>query len=116
MQYLIDLTPNESRNEHWERQHKLCSPCVINYDFIGKYDTLKSDAARALELMGASDVITFPEKRKKPLEGLDTKALMKTYFSMISEEKFLQWRHAYDEDYEILGFHKPTYLEVIGSV
>ena len=116
VQYLIDLTPNESRNEHWERQHKLCSPCVINYDFIGKYDTLKSDAARALELMGASDVITFPEKRKKPLEGLDTKALMKTYFSMISEEKFLQLRHAYDEDYEIFGLHKPTYLEVIGSV
>ena len=88
---------------------------MINYDFIGKYDTLKSDAARALELMGASDVITFPEKRKKPLEGLDTKALMKTYFS-ISEEKFLQLRHAYDEDYEIFELHKPTYLEVIGSV
>ena len=85
---------------------------MINYDFIGKYKygTLKSDAARALELTGASDVATFPEKLKKPLEGLDTKALMKTFFSMISEEKFLQLRHAYD------GFHKPTYSEVLGSV
>ena len=89
---------------------------MINYDFIGKHNSLKSDAARALEFMGASDVVTFPEKRKKPPEGLDAKALMKTYFSMISEEKFFQLRHAYDEDYEIFGFHKPTYSEVIGSV
>ena len=69
VKYLIDLPPNKERNEHWKRQHKLCSPCVINYDFVGKYDTLKSDAARALEIMGASDVVTFPENRKKP-EGL----------------------------------------------
>ena len=55
-------------------------------------------------------------KLEKPPEGLVTKALMKTYFSMISEEKFLRLRHAYDEDYEIFGLHKPTYLEVIGSV
>ena len=116
VQYLIDLPPNEDRNEHWERQHKLCSPCAINYDFIGKYDTLKSDAAQALEFMGASDVVTFPEKRKKSPEGLDTKALMKTYFSTISEEEFVQLRDAYNEDYEIFGFHKPTYSEVIGSV
>lgn len=116
VQYLIDLPPNEDRNEHWERQHKLCSPCMINYDFIGKYDTLKSDAARALELMGASDVVTFPEKRKKPQGSLDTTALMKTFFSMISEEEFVQLRDAYNEDYEIFGFHKPTYSEVIGSL
>lgn len=115
VKYLIDLPPNKVRDEHWERQHKLCSPCVINYDFIGKYDTLKSDAAHALELMGASDVITFPDKGKKP-EGQETKTLMKTFFSMISEEEFIQLRNVYDKDYEIFGFHKPTYSEVIGSV
>lgn len=114
VKYLIDLPPDKERNEHWEQQHKICSPCVINYDFVGKYDTLKSDAARALQIMGASDVVTFPVY-KKP-EGPETKALMKTLFSTISEEEFIQLRNAYDKDYEIFGFHKPTYLEVIGSV
>jgi len=85
---------------------------MINYDFSGKYDTLESDA---LELMGASDVVTFPDKREKS-EGLDTRALMKTFFSMISEEEFVQLRKAYDKDYEILGFHRPTYSEVVDSV
>ena len=78
VQYFIDRPSNKNRNEHWERQYKLCSSCVINYDFIGKYNSLKSDAASSLEFMGASDAVTFPEKRKKPPEGLDTKALMKT--------------------------------------
>ena len=115
VKYLIDLPLNKKRDAHWERQHKLCSPCVINYDFVGNYDTLKSDAARALEIMGVSDIVTFPAYGKKP-EGLDTKTLMKTFFSMISEEEFVQLRNAYDEDYEIFGFHKPTYSEVIGRV
>ena len=49
---------------------------MINYDFIGKCDTLKSDAARALELLGASDVAMFPDKREK----LKTWILKRLYF------------------------------------
>ncbi|KAL9973227.1 hypothetical protein ACROYT_G019649 [Oculina patagonica] len=116
VKYLIDLQPYEKRNEHWNLQYNLCSPNIINYDFIGKYDTLKSDAARALELMGASDVVTFPDNGKPKPEGQETKTLMKTFYSLISELEFNQLQEGYDKDYETFGFYKPSYREIIGQL
>ena len=117
VQYLIDLEPlHEKRDEHWNLQYNLCSPYIINYDFIGKYGNLKSDAARALEFMGASDVITFPATTKLKPKGQQTKALMKKFYSLITEEEFNQLLKVYDKDYETFEFYKPSYLEVIGQL
>lgn len=116
VKYLIDLQPYEKHDEHWNLQYNLCSPNIINYDFIGKYETLKSDAARALEFMSANDVIAFPDTGKVKPDGRETKTLMKTYYSMISEEEFNQLLKVYDKDYETFGFRKPSYQEVIGQL
>lgn len=45
-QYIIDspLEDKEFWNEHWERIDRLCLPCLIQYDFLGKFETLKQDA------------------------------------------------------------------------
>ena len=60
VKYLIGLSPMEKPDIHWDQQYNICSPCDINYDFIGKYETLKSDVERALGIMGAIEKVTFP--------------------------------------------------------
>lgn len=89
---------------------------MINYDFIGKYDILKLDVVCVLEFMGVSDVVMFLEKWKKLQGSLDIMVFMKIFFLMILEEEFVQLRDVYNEDYEIFGFYKLIYLEVIGSL
>lgn len=73
---------------------------------------MTSDAARALEFMGASEVVTFPDLEKRP-EGLETKQLMKKFYSQISEQEFTRLGKMYAMDFKVLGYRKPIYSEVI---
>ena len=113
VKYLIDLRPDR-RDVHWELQHNLCFPCSVSYDFIGKYESLKLDAARALEVMGASERITFPDIGKNRT-GKDTKTLMRQFYSQISVQDFVRLQKIYEMDYNLFEYRKPTYSEVLSG-
>ena len=53
LQYLVDPVRTEELNEHWARFAKLCRPCSIKYDFVGKYETINEDADNILRSVGA---------------------------------------------------------------
>lgn len=48
-------------NEHWAPIDRLCRPCAVNYDFIGKHESLFQDSDYLLKhVVGAPDV-RFPK-------------------------------------------------------
>ncbi|KAK6180865.1 hypothetical protein SNE40_008841 [Patella caerulea] len=50
VQYVIDADDNEEHlNEHWEQFYKQCHPCLIPYDFVGKYESLNKDIDHVLK-------------------------------------------------------------------
>ena len=49
-------------DRHWERIHELCLPCDIEYDFVGKYETLTEDAEFILKSAGID--MPFPTAGK----------------------------------------------------
>ena len=114
VKYLLDLGPKGSRDVHWREQVDLCSLCSTNYDFIGKFETLESDADRVLGIMGAKGVISFPKLEKRP-KGLETKLLMKKFYSQISEQEFKRLVKMYEMDFELLEYSTPSYSEVTGK-
>ncbi|CAG6022051.1 unnamed protein product [Menidia menidia] len=60
--YLVDPATRreEPFNEHWERVHSLCHPCLIHYDVVGKYETLEQDSRYVLQLAGVEGQVGFP--------------------------------------------------------
>ncbi|CAK8692738.1 unnamed protein product [Clavelina lepadiformis] len=41
--YLINTSPQEY-NLHWQRYRHLCGPCAVEYDVIGKQETIDEDS------------------------------------------------------------------------
>lgn len=96
-----------SFNEHWESISKLCHPCLIRYNVIGKYETINDDSALALHMIGA-DNVTFPkvlrtsgtgEKLQHYLDQLPLGLIRNLYKLYESDFKFFD----YNLD-DILGF------------
>ncbi|OWK61914.1 Carbohydrate sulfotransferase 12, partial [Lonchura striata] len=62
IQYLLDPRTEKMApfNEHWRQVYRLCHPCQIDYDFIGKLETLDEDAAYLLQLLKVDRLLRFP--------------------------------------------------------
>lgn len=80
-------------NEHWERYYKQCQPCLLNYDYIGKFETLVDDTREVLtraKVIGklrapyVADTFRNNEKTLKSLyqtvSAADLKRLWKIYY------------------------------------
>ena len=48
------------RDHYWRQYEKICHRCLVNYDFIGKLETLSEDGPSLLKMAGIRDRVAFP--------------------------------------------------------
>ncbi|XP_030067671.1 carbohydrate sulfotransferase 12-like [Microcaecilia unicolor] len=108
IQYLLDpLTEKEKPfNEHWKQVYRLCHPCQIEYDFIGKLETLDEDAVQLLRLLGMDKQFQFPPSYRNRTAN----SWEEDWFARIP----LAWRQQlyklYEADFVLFGYSKPENL------
>nr|XP_033769953.1 LOW QUALITY PROTEIN: carbohydrate sulfotransferase 12-like [Geotrypetes seraphini] len=108
IQYLLDpLTEKKSPfNEHWRQVYRLCHPCQIEYDFIGKLETLDEDAVELLRLLGVDKQFHFPPSYK----NRTTSSWTEDWFAKIPLEWKQQLFKLYEADFVLFGYSKPENL------
>ncbi|XP_072164410.1 carbohydrate sulfotransferase 11-like [Diadema setosum] len=74
------------KNEHYQDMYRLCLPCHIDYDFIGKYETLETDARNVLRLIHAPAGVGYPNRRKPPTFSSNAARISEAY-SKISDQQ-----------------------------
>lgn len=111
VRYLVDPATRreEPFNEHWERAHALCHPCLLGYDVVGKYETLHEDAAYLLRLAGVDDLVTFPGTDRRIRTNGDMAA---DFFSAISPELQSRLFELYRMDFSLFNYSTPAYLQI----
>nr|XP_033781657.1 carbohydrate sulfotransferase 13 isoform X1 [Geotrypetes seraphini] len=107
--YLVDprTQHEEPFNEHWERVHSLCHPCIIHYDVIGKYETLAEDANYVLQLIGAKGTVEFPSSSKTTITTDDMAAKFFENVNVFYQKRLF---NLYKMDFLLFNYSVPSYL------
>ncbi|KAI5086457.1 carbohydrate sulfotransferase 11, partial [Silurus meridionalis] len=108
--YLVDprTQREEPFNEHWERAHALCHPCLIHYDVVGKYESLAQDSRYVLKLAGAEGEVEFPASSKSTRT---TESMAAKFFNNISPFYQKKLYNLYRMDFLLFNYSTPTYLK-----
>lgn len=108
VQYLLDVHRPVGMDIHWDHVGRLCSPCLIDYDFVGRFESMEDDANFFLRLVRAPANLTFPRfKDRHSQEARTTAPIARRYFAQLSP---LQRQRAYDfyyMDYLMFNYSKP---------
>jgi len=94
-----------NKESHWKTYYKLCHPCDIHYDFIGRFDHMPEEAAYLLRQTGMDQVATFPEF----LTHNTTNKMFGNY-AQIPKAKIFELAEAFRQDLEMFGYGFPGSL------
>ncbi|XP_033023273.1 carbohydrate sulfotransferase 12 [Lacerta agilis] len=108
IQYLLDPRTEKLApfNEHWRQVYRLCHPCQIEYDFVGKLETLDEDAAHLLQLLKVEHLLRFPPSyRNRTASSWED-----DWFAKIPVDWRRQLYKLYEADFVLFGYPKPESL------
>lgn len=87
-------------NEHWAPIDRLCRPCAVNYDFVGKHESLFQDSDYLLRhVVGAPDDVRFP---KGP--DSSTSARLSRYFAPLPHRTIVRLYGIFELDFKLFGY------------
>lgn len=110
LQYLVDPMRKEGLNEHWAKYHRLCRPCSVQYDFVGKYETIGRDAEYVLRSVHADHVVNFPQ-RSATYKHNGTVSYLGDYYRDIAPSLLRRVYRSYQADFELFRYSVPQDLQ-----
>ncbi|KAG7459975.1 hypothetical protein MATL_G00216300 [Megalops atlanticus] len=108
IQYLLDPQTEKDMpfNEHWKQVYRLCHPCQIDYDFVGKLETLDEDAEHLLRVLRVDNIVQFPPSyRNRTASSWEW-----DWFANIPYESRRKLYKLYEGDFSLFGYPKPEKL------
>ncbi|XP_041652328.1 carbohydrate sulfotransferase 8-like [Cheilinus undulatus] len=106
--YLLDSSRPVGRDVHWEPISSLCHPCVVHYDFIGRFENMNNEANILLRSMGAPPTVRYPDyKDRNPHDERTSTIIARKYFSQLNATEIQAVYEFYRMDYLMFDYPKP---------
>lgn len=94
------------KNDFWTPVNQICHPCVIHYDIIGKYETIKADSDWVLKLIEV-DFLKFPTFHRHIEDGSKrTSELVDDYFGKLPIHVLSNFYKMYRADFKLFAYKK----------
>ena len=93
---------------HWKPYSKLCHACLLNYNFVGKFETMKDDLIRLIEYLGL-DVHQWIKE-----DYLRTGKSQRNYqimYSNFDEKTLCYLKYFYKDDLKLFDYRFEEYLQ-----
>ncbi|XP_047436055.1 carbohydrate sulfotransferase 8-like isoform X2 [Mugil cephalus] len=108
VRYLLDVHRPVGMDIHWEQANQLCHPCLIDYDFIGKFESMEEESNFLLRLTGAPASLRLPTfKDRNPKDKRTSLQITENYFSQVSTVQKQRVYDFYYMDYLMFNYTKP---------
>ncbi|XP_058799283.1 carbohydrate sulfotransferase 11-like [Phymastichus coffea] len=112
VEYLIHTDLTSYADDHWTPYYLYCTPCLLNYDFIAKVETLDRDQLYAIHQLGLSDLI-IPRWQHATSGANDAASI---YFSQLTKEHVRKLHAKFKLDFELFGYSSEEYYELATSL
>ncbi|CAH1784541.1 unnamed protein product [Owenia fusiformis] len=104
--YLVHPRVKRPFNEHWQQYSELCRPCAIQYDIVGKYETMDTDMKYTLKRMGVEEKLNYTGHR---YSFSSTQEQMGAAYKTIPIEDLKKLMHLYILDFTLFGYNSPIW-------
>ena len=94
-----------SKVRHWQKYYDLCRVCSINWDFIGKLETVEEDADFIMNVVGMKGKVNLGLHQKN-----NDKSKMVMYFKGVEKWIVEVLRELYKEDFELFDYEVEEWL------
>ncbi|XP_069587865.1 carbohydrate sulfotransferase 9-like [Ranitomeya imitator] len=104
------------RDTHWKPMYQLCEPCNIQYDFIGKFETLADDADFVLKIIRAPKNLKYPTMKHHSNESRTNEDISISYLEMLPPILFRKFLSVYSLDFSIFGYSQTTISKLLNPL
>ncbi|XP_022079703.1 carbohydrate sulfotransferase 11-like [Acanthaster planci] len=97
---------NQNLEPHWQEMYRQCQPCMIKYDYIGNYSTLKEDADFIIKATNLNQ--PFPDSTNPT--GSSKQSKIRRFFSQLTAADIGDLYRRYSTDFQLFGYSVPPYI------
>jgi hypothetical protein len=116
VQYLTDPdTFQSSYDQHWAKYIHLSQPCILRYDFIGKFETMDADVDLAFKYMGIDGIVKFPQ-REAAYKDTKRSDIVQLYYKQLPEHYLRKLWKLLKNDFILFSYPLPELLSELSNI
>ncbi|XP_037080021.1 carbohydrate sulfotransferase 11-like isoform X2 [Pollicipes pollicipes] len=111
-EFLRSVAAKDVLDEHWKPYYALCTPCNIEYDLVGKFETLAEDQRYISEVVGLEEHahLLLSDSANVHAAG-PTGTYLQKYFSQVTRDELMRVYSVFKLDFVMFNYTVDEYLK-----